>query len=163
MNEFIELIFFSNIINFIIVIVFFIWLFRKFNIFNFIYKKRDEIVQTIKNYEQERKLKEHQLEVTKNKVKNVEQETEKIIDDGEEIAENLSERIIEEAEKEAANMQKKAHFTIESERKIAENEIMSEVTEAAFAIAEVKINEAIDSRMHQRYIDNFIDNLEKLK
>ncbi len=163
MNEIIDVIFFSNIINVIIVVVFFVWLFRKFNLLSFIGKKRGEIIGTIKDLERDKKSKENQLEITKNKVKNLEQEFTKIIDEGEQVADNIAEKIIEEAEKEAANMQKKAHLTIESEQKIAKNEVIQEITGAAFEHAESKINTAIDERLHQKYIDNFIDNLGNLK
>lgn len=162
MNELIKTIVFSNIINDIIVLVFIIWLVRKFNLLSFIGKRRGDVIGTIKDLEREKKLKEQQLEQTKNRVKNVDQEVAKMHDDAEKIADELSEKIVEEAEKEAVSMQKKAQLTIESERKVATNEVIKEITGSAFALAEVKINQAIDSRLHQKYIDNFINNLEGL-
>jgi len=163
MNEILDTIFFSNIINVAIVVGFFIWLFRKFDLLSFVGKRRGEIIGTIKDLDRERKLKEQQLEATKNKVKNLEHEVAKIIDDGEQVAESVSEKIVEEAEKEAANMQKKAQLTIESERKIAKNEVIQEITSAAFHQAEEKINTAIDEKLHHKYIDSFIDKLGNLK
>lgn len=162
MNNILDTILFSNVINLFIVIMFFIWLFRKYNLLSLFTKKREEIVDTIKNLEHDRKLKEHQLELTKTKVQNVAEEVSKMIDDGEQVAESISNRIIEDAEKEAVNMQKKAHLTIENERKIAANEVMQEVTTAAFSLAQEKINSSIDEKMHKKYIDNFIDNLGNL-
>lgn len=142
--------------------MFFIWLFRKYNLLSLFYKKRVEIVETIKTLEQERKLKEHQLELIQAKVQHVSEEVLKLVDDGEQIAEGISVRIVEEAGKEAANMQKKAHLTIDNERKVATNEVIQDVTSAAFSLAEEKITQSVDERMHKKYIDNFIDNLGNL-
>lgn len=163
MNEFINTILFSNVINIFIVIAFFIWLFRRFDILSYITRKRDEIVEVLKNLEHERKIKKQHLETIRNKVKNVDEEVNRIIDQGEQVATSLSERIIEEAEKEAADMQKKAHYTIENERKMASNDIIQEITGSAFAMAQARVKESIDERMHRKYIDNFIDNLGELK
>ncbi len=162
MNEVIDVILFSNIINVAIVVALFIWLFRKFNLLSFVYKKRDEIIETLQKLEHDKKLKEHDLDVTKTKVKNLEHEVFKIMDDGEQVAAGISDKIVEEAEKEAAAMQKKAHVALENEEKIAENEIVEEVTQEAFALAGAKINQAIDERMHQKYINSFIEKLDDL-
>lgn len=162
-SNIVDTILFSNIINLIIVIAFLAWIFRKYNVFSFITKKHDEIVEKIKNVEEERKYKKNQLQLTKAKVKNVNQEVMKIIDEGERIARDLSERILKDAEKEAADMQKKAHNLIESERKQAADDIIQETTHAAFIIAEEHIKQAIDENMHKKYIDRFINNLENIK
>ena len=162
MNEIVNVILFSNVINLFIVIIFLVWLFRKYNLLSYFYKKRDEIIELLKNLEQDRKTKESQLEATKTKVKNADQEVSKLTDDGEQVAEGISVRIIEEAEKEAASMQKKAQLTVESERKVATNEVIQEITTAAFATAETQINKSIDERLHRKYINDFINNLENL-
>lgn len=158
-----DTILFSNIINVLFVIVFFIWLFRKFNLLSFIAKKRDEIMETLKNLEEERRIKQNNLEQTKIKVQNVNQEITKILDEGGHVAESVSERIIKEAEEEAADMQKKAHALIETERKVASNQVVQEVSTAAFVIAEKHIREAVDDRLHDKYINEFIENLDNLK
>lgn len=161
-QEFMRYIVFSNVINDIVVIMFFVWLFRKFNLLSFIGKKRKSIIEKLISLEHDKRLKESQLEITRERVKNIDKEVAKIKDDGEQVAAQISERIVEEAEKEAANMQKKAHLAIESEQKIATNEVLQEVATSAFTLAEAKINESIDENLHKKYIDNFIDNLEKL-
>ncbi|HSA07394.1 MAG TPA: hypothetical protein P5556_09465 [Candidatus Gastranaerophilales bacterium] len=159
----IDTIMFSNVINVIIVIALIIWLMRKFNLLAILAKRRDEVLEIIKNFNQDRMVKQHQLEQTKNKVKNINQEVLKIMDEGEHVAESLSERIIMDAEEEASYMHKKAHSMIETERKMASNLVMQDVTNAAFKIAEIHIKEAIDERLQQKYINEFIDNLDRLK
>ena len=162
-NNIIDTILFSNLINIIIVVVFFVWLFRKYDLLSFLTKKREEIVEIIKNVKQERIAKTSQLEATKIKTQNVKQERIKIIDEGEQVAETISEKIIEDAEIEAAEMQKRAKLLIESEKQVAANEIIEEITNNSFIIAEQHIKQAIDDKMHQKHIDKFIESMEDLK
>jgi hypothetical protein len=84
-----ETILYSNIINLLIVILFLVWIFRKFNLLSGLAKKRDEILETIKNLDEEKRIKKNNLEQTKTKIKNVNQEIEKIIDEGEHIADSI--------------------------------------------------------------------------
>jgi len=162
-NQIIDAILFSNLINVIIVVLFFVWLFRKFNLLSFLAKKRDGILEAIKSVENERKLRKTQLEQTKVKVKNVNQEVIKLVDEGEQVAENISARIIKDAELEASDMQQKALFALENEKKIASGKIIQDVTNAAFVIAEEHIKEAVDEKLHKKYINEFIDNMDSLK
>lgn len=161
--DLVNTILFSNVINDLIVIAFLIWIFRRFNLIGFIVKKRDEIAEKIHNVEEEKNIKENQLQKTKDKVKNVNQEVNRMIDEGDQVANSVSERIIEDAEVQAATMQKKAHGLVENESKAAENKVMNEVTSASFAVADQIIRESIDDRLHQKYIDEFIDNIESYK
>ncbi len=158
-----DTIMFSNIINVLIVILFFIWLFRKFNLLSFISKKREGILQKIKNLEEERLFRQNQLKQTKTRVQNVAQEIHKLVDEGEHVAESISERIISEAEEEATGLQKKAHSILESEGKVASIQLTREVTTAAFVVAEQHIKDAINDSLHQKYINEFIDNLDNVK
>jgi len=161
--EMYDTIMFSNVINVLIVIAFFVWLFRKYHLLSFLQKKRDEILETLHNLEEEKRIKQNQLEQTRTKVKNVNQDMTKIIDEGEHVAKTLSEQVIMDAETEAAEMQQKAHALIETERQKVSNQLINEVTGAAFIIAEQHIKEAIDERLHQKYINEFIDNLDNVK
>ena len=46
---------------------------------------------------------------------------------------------------------------------MASNRVVEEVTNAAFIIAEQHIKEAVDDRLHQKYINEFIENLDNVK
>ncbi len=162
-NKIIDRIMFSNVIDCLIVVAILIWLVKKFNLKSFITKKSDEILETIKNLEQEKKEKKNYLEQTTEKVKNVSQEVAKMVDEGEHVAESISERIIKDAEHEASELMVKTHSLIESERNRASNRVMLKVTNAAFIIAEQHIKEAIDEKLQQKYINEFIENIENLK
>jgi len=161
-NDALNIIFHSNVLNFIIVIVFIIWVIRKANLAELIAKKQAEIAEMIKNAAEEKKIKQNQLSATIQKVGNVKEEMLKIIDEGEQVANNLSESILEDAEKQSEDMHKKAVMSVGNEKQLVSNEVMTKITGAAFCIAEEHIKQAIDERLHRKYIDEFINDLETM-
>ncbi|NLF82908.1 MAG: ATP synthase F0 subunit B, partial [Candidatus Gastranaerophilales bacterium] len=158
-----DTILFSNVINVLIVILFLTWLVRRFNLLAFLGNRRNEILETIHNVKEERRIKENVLEKTKLNVKNSDKEVEKIQEEGKEVAETLSRRILRNAELEADDMQKKAQLSIENESRMAKNHIMRTITNSAFAVAEQHIKDTIDEYRHRKYIDDFINKLDNLK
>ena len=159
----INIILHSNLLNFIIVIIFLIWVIRKANLSELIAKKQAEIAEMIKNAIEEKNIKQNQLLTTKTKVANVKQEALKIIDEGEQVANNLSESIIDDAEKQAEDMYKKAVLSVNNEKQMVFSEVRSKITGAAFYIAEERIKQAIDERLHRKYIDEFINDLDTIQ
>ena len=159
----INIILHSNLLNFIIVIIFLIWVIRKVNLSDLIAKKQAEIAEMIKNAIEEKNIKQNQLLVTKTKVSNVKQEVLKIIDEGEQVANNLSDSIMEDAEKQAEDMHKKAVMSVNNEKQVVTCEVRAKITGAAFYIAEEDIKQAIDERLHRKYIDEFINDLDTIQ
>lgn len=162
-NSTINIILHSNLLNFVIVIIFLIWVIRKVDLAGLIAKKQVEIAELIKNAVEEKKIKQNHLLVTKTKVSNVKQEVLKIIDEGEQVANNLSEIIMDDAEKQAADMHKKAVISVGNEKQMVSSEVRAKITGAAFYIAEEHIKQAIDERLHKKYIDEFINNLDAVQ
>lgn len=158
-----DTILFSNVINVLIVILFLTWLIRRFNLLAFLVNRRNEILETIHNVKEERRIKENILEKTKLNVQNSDEEVEKILKEGGEVAEALSKRILRNAELEADDMQKKAYLSVENESRMAKNHIMRTITSSAFVVAEQHIKETIDEYRHRKYIDDFINKLDNLK
>jgi len=150
----------SNAINFILVIVFIVWIVKKNHLGSLIAKKQAEIADAINNAEAEKKNQLTELSITMGKVSNLNQETQKILDDNKKIAESLKNNILEDANKQSEDINKKAAMTVETQKQQASNEITSKITKAAFLIAEEHIKKAIDDRLHIKYIDEFIDNIE---
>ena len=161
-NSAINVILHSNLLNFIIVIIFLIWVIRKANIVSLIAKKQKEIAELIKNAIDEKKIKQNHLLVIKNKVSNVKQEVIKIIDEGEQVANNISESILNDADKQAEDMHKKAVISVGNEKQMVSSEVTAKITGAAFYIAEEHIKQAIDERLHRKFIDEFINNLDAI-
>jgi len=153
----------SNLLNFLIVIIFLIWVIRKVNLSAIIAKKQNEIAELIKNAVDAKKIKQNQLLVTKTKVSNVKQEVSKIIDEGEQVAKNISESILDDGEKQAEDMHKKAVISVGNQKQMVSADVRTKITGAAFYIAEEHIKQAIDERLHRKYIDEFIDNLDVIQ
>ena len=156
-NNALNLILQSNLFNFIIVLAVVIWLIRKVDVASLIAKKQAEIAESIKNAEDEKKVKQNYLAVTKNKVANADQEVTKIIKEGEHIARNISESISEDAGKQAEELGKKAVISVENQKQVISGEVMTKITSAAFYVAEEHIKQSIDERLHYKFIDDFIN------
>lgn len=155
-----DTILYSNVVNFLIVVAFIVWAMKKANLAALLAQKQAEIAEMIKNAVDERQIKQNHLMVTKNKVANVEQETAKIIEEGRQVAENISESIREDAHKQAEDMHNKSAVSLENEKQLVSGEVMAKITGAAFYIAEEHIKKSIDERLHKKYIDDFINNLD---
>lgn len=158
-----EVLFHSNILNFVLVIVFLVWLSRKAQIFSAISRKRNTIIAQIEISESEKVNAEGELVETKRKVEKSDEEVQKIVKEAEEIGDNLSKRIYKEAGIESNELYNKAKRMIETEAAMASNDVMQDISKAAFYIAEEHVKQAIDERLHKKYINEFIDDLDNLK
>lgn len=162
-NSTMNLILHSNLFNFLIVILFIVWVIKKANLAELIAKKQAEIAELIKNALEEKKIKQNHLLVTKTKVSNVKQEVLNIIDEGEQVANNISESILEDAEKQSEDMHKKAVVSVNNQKQIVSSDVRVKISNAAFYIAEEHIKQAIDERLQKKYIDEFINDLDAIQ
>ena len=162
-NNAMNIILHSNLLNFVIVVVLIVWVIKKAKISELLAKKQQEIAELIKNAAEEKKIKQNQLLVTKTKVSNVEQEVQKIVVEGEQIAGNLSESIISDAKKQAEDMHNKALISVGNEKQLVSRDVIEKITGAAFYIAEEHIKNSIDDRLHKKYIKEFIEDLDAVQ
>lgn len=159
-TNFLNTVLYSNLFNFIIVVFFIFWVIKKANLAGLLAKKQAEISEMIKNAVDEKKIKQNHFFVTQSKVANIKQETDKIIDEGNQVACNISESIRIDAEKQAEDMNKKASASLENEKQLVLSEVSAKITGAAFYVAEEHIKQSIDDRLHKKFIDEFINNLD---
>ena len=162
-NNAMNIILHSNLLNFVIVVVLIVWVIKKAKISELLAKKQQEIAELIKNAAEEKKIKQNQLLVTKTQVSNVEQEVQKIVVEGEQIAGNLSESIISDAKKQAEDMHNKALISVGNEKQLVSRDVIEKITGAAFYIAEEHIKNSIDDRLHKKYIKEFIEDLDAVQ
>ena len=87
----------------------------------------------------------------------------KIVDEGEQIAGNLSESIISDAKKQAEDMHNKAVISVGNEKQLVSRDVIEKITGAAFFIAEEHIKNSIDDRLHKKYINEFINELDAVQ
>lgn len=152
----------SNVINFIIVLIFIAWVIKKANLAALIVKKQNEIIELVKNAEDEKRIKRNHFNDTRIKVANVNQEVTKILSEGEQVSKNLAENIREDANKQSEDMQKKAAASLENDKLVVSSELTSIISGAAFNIAENHIKKAIDERLHKKYIEEFVNSLDEI-
>ena len=153
----------TNVINFLLVAFFLVWIIRKFHIFSVISDRQNEIARKIKLAEEEKLRAEMTLEATKKKIRRSDQEAEKIAKDAQEVAVSLAGRIRKEADIESEDMKIRAKRILEVEKAMASSEVTKNISYAAFAIAEEHVKKSIDDRLQQKYMEEFIDSLDNLK
>jgi ATP synthase F0 subunit b len=163
MNHILEIIYSSNIINFLLVVAFLVWLTKKYHLLSAITDKQDIIAKTVHNAEEDKAKAEKDLQESHDRIKNLGDETQKITEEAKGIADSLAERIRVEAQLNATDIHKKADRAIEVEKEMASNEVLQDISRAAYNIAEKHVKQAIDTRLHKKYIDEFIDNLDNAK
>lgn len=162
-TTFLEFLFHSNIINFIFVLIFLVWICRKTQVFSVISKKQNEIKQRIKNAEEQKVKHELELDAAKKKVRKSDDEVAKIEVQANEIAGTLVNKISEETELHLTEVTKRTEKNIKMEKESASEDVMKNVANAAFIVAEQHVKKVIDDRLHKKYIDEFVDNLENIK
>ena len=160
----INYIFHSNVINFILVAIFFIWLlFFKLDIVNFFEKKSQHIKSLIKGSEQKKEDAIKHLCDTKDALKNVDNDVEKIVSDAQEIAKTIEEKSQEKLNSELVNLENRANILKEAHESKAKEEVSRKVALAAIAVSKEYIENSLDENTHKELIYNFINDLDELK
>ncbi len=161
--SFIDYIFHSNIINFIIVVAFLVWLNKVQKFTSIIDQRQEEISTKVLDSEESKRRAEFKLEQTKTQLCNSSEKIDAIVKDGKQVAKSLSSEIVIEAKKDAKELESKTEHVIDTKRTQAVSEIKIKITGAAFEIAREHIKQSLDDRMHQKFIDEFIESLDNLK
>lgn len=158
-----ETVFKSNVLNFIVVVIFLVWLIKKTKPMSVVNKKINEIKNTITTAEESSLKAEESLNEVKDAVAGTEKQVQEIVNDSKKVAARLSDKIKEEIKTEVNELNQKAEKTISNDKSKVNSEIRKDVTKAAFIVAEEHVKNAIDERLHHKYIDQFINDLSNLK
>ena len=111
--------------------------------------------------EANRVAEEYKAEYTQ-KLTGAKEESAKIIDIATQRANTRSDEIITEAKAEAKHIVANAHSEIEKEKKIAVNEIKSEITGMVFDVAGKVVNKDFNTDDNEKLIEEFIENVGEL-
>ena len=123
-----------------------------------------ESVRTLINdAETSRKQAEVRMKEAEDRLAAVDQEMEALIQTARTESEVEKKRILEEAEGAVERLKKEARLSIQQELKKSQEILRKEVAETAVAIAEEIIREKITPEDHQRFVDEYLDNLEAPK
>lgn len=153
----------SNLLNFILFILFFVWLFKKIDFSGFISKKRQEIIDSIKKSEEDKIKAKENLEKTQDSLKNIDEDVQKIIDDGKNTANLVKQQAEEKVIKEIKSIEEKTEKQLEANENKVKNEISKSVVSAAIAISKQHIISSLDEKTQKELIYKFIDELDNLE
>ncbi|MCQ2957532.1 MAG: hypothetical protein MJ180_01365 [Candidatus Gastranaerophilales bacterium] len=160
----IEYIFHSNIINFILVLAFFIWLlFFKLDIIGMLAKKSEETINTIKKSENKKEEAIKHLADTKTSLQNVDNDVKEIVQNAKQLAKNLEEKAESKLKDELVNLENRANILKEGYESKAKEEITKKIANAAVAVSKEYIENSLDENTHRELIYNFINDLENMR
>lgn len=158
-----DYIFNSNVINFLIVVWILVYLFKKFDILGAIPKQQQFIIDKIEHSEKIKQEAQDEYNETEEKFKNVDAESKEIVENGKSISVSLVEQIEKETEQQKEVLSEKTDKLIEAQKQQAANEITNEISRAAIYVAKEHIKKSVNEDMHDKFINEFIDNLDNVK
>ncbi len=159
-----DYIFHSNIINFVIVVAFFIWLlFFKLDIIGFFAKKSEETINTIRKSENKKEEAIKNLIDTESSLKNVDSDIKDIIDNAKILAKKIEENSEIKIKEEILNLKSRETALREGYEKKAVKEVSQKVSKAAISVSKEYIENSLDENAHKELIYNFINDLEEMR
>jgi F-type H+-transporting ATPase subunit b len=96
-------------------------------------------------------------------MENAKEESAEMVKSAAKKAQAHSDQIIADAKNEAAAIKVRAEEDIEREKKRAQNELRGEISELAVLVAEKVVEKEISEADHERFINDFIENVGDLK
>lgn len=155
----------SNILNFLIAVVFLVWVFRKFNLLSLLSKRQEQIVKELKDAEEKRnKALSEMAEIEKRTVK-LSTEVESILNEAQKTAEEVSQTLIKNAEAEAEKIVSNAQKRIALEQRTASRELeqrlMMEAVHGARQLLESTLNDEDKHRSVEEFVAALPDLYEK--
>lgn len=91
------------------------------------------------------------------------EESAEIIKNASKKAQQRSDEIISDAKKEAGAILARADEDVEREKKRAQNELRGEISELAVLVAQKVVEKEINENDHDKFINDFIENVGELK
>lgn len=164
MIEFLNYIFHSNVINFILVAYFLYWLlFKKLDVIKFFEEQSEKVKSSIKNSENKKNDAINYLGQTKESLKNVDNDVAKIVADAEDIAKTIEEKSQTKLDAELSNLENRTNILKEAHESKAKEEVSRKIAMAAVAISKEYIENALDENAHRDLIYNFISDLDEMR
>ena len=162
--EFLMYIFKSNVINFVLVVLFLYWLlFIKINIIEFLENKSNEIINTIRQAENKKTDAIQKLKNTKDSLKNIDIEMDKIVFDAYNIADDIKTKSKEKTKNEVANIEERTIALEKAHQSKAREEVSRKVAIASILVAKEYIENSLDEATHKELIYNFINDLDNMR
>ncbi|AZR74000.1 ATP synthase F0 subunit B [Anoxybacter fermentans] len=151
-----------EIINFLVLIVLLKRYFYK-PLLNLIDKRREKIKSDLEEAEKSKKKAAELAEKYEARLKAARDEAQEIIAQAEKRGNERREEIIAEAREEAKRIKERAMEEIAQAKRHALSQLRDEVSDISLLIATKFLKESVDYNLHQRLVEEFIDQLDKDK
>ena len=151
----------SNLINWLLLVAFLVYLWMKF--MPGIFKDReDRITTALREAEQARLEGRKFQEEQQTRIANAEKEAENILVEAKQMAERMKTEMSVEMRKDADSLQKKIDQQIATERQMAITELRSQAATVAIRLAEASLPGAITPNVKNGLQDQFIKQLDSI-
>ena len=154
--------FFYRVLNFGIMVGVLYFLLRK-PIKQFFSKRSETIANTLSDLETKKREAEKTYEAYKQKLAQLEEETDRILQEYAEQGEREKARIIANAEKAALEIREQTEIAIAQEIKSAKVELQREIAELSVTAAEAMLREKIKEEDQQKLVDDFMEKAVEAK
>jgi F-type H+-transporting ATPase subunit b len=155
--------FWQRVLNFGIMAGVLIFIFKKLNVKAFFAKRTESIANTLNELEVKKKEAEKTYEEYKQKLSQLDKETDRILQEYIEQGEREKAKIIANAEKAAAEIREQTDVAIEQEIKSAKEVLQKEIAELSVTAAEVLLKEKIGEEDQQKLVDDFMTKVVEAK
>lgn len=164
MSEIWNFILHSNIINFLIVLYFLVWLFKKIDIKQKIGHIRNEIKNFVENSELEKEEAQKKLNEINDKISVLPKEISEIENSTENSVKSICEKIKIEIEEQKQDLANNAERIFNLETKKFKQKLTSILTEKSIEIARDNALKQLENNteLHNKYIENAIDELDRI-
>lgn len=154
----------TNFFNFTVFIAIFVWIIKKFNLKAIVeaaQKKIADAIDDAKKIKNAARLELHEAEAA---TANLGNELKSIIKEAEKNAEAIGGKILEDAQKFAESINQNSFKVIDAESKMLISKLTKSASKASVAVAKSNVIKALELNpsLHEKYINESIDSLDKL-
>ena len=155
--------FWQRVLNFAILLTVLVIVFKKLDVKSFFTKRTESIANTLNELEVKKAEAEKTYEEYKQKLSQLDKETDRILQDYIEQGEREKARIIANAEKVAAEIREQTDIAIGQEIKSAKEGLQAEIAELSVTAAEALLKEKIGAEDQQKLVDDFMTKVVEAK
>lgn len=155
--------FWQRLLNFAILVGVMVFVFKKLNVKSFFTKRTESIANTLNELEAKKKEAEKTYEEYKQKLAQLDKETDRILQEYIEMGEKEKAKIIANAEKAAADIRVATDLAIEQEIKSAKADLQRDIAEFSVTAAEALLKEKIGEEDQDKLVNDFMTKVVEAK
>jgi len=148
--------FWQRVLNFAILLGVLVIVFKKLDVKSFFTKRTESIANTLNELEAKKKEAEKTYEEYKQKLAQLDKETDRILQEYVELGEKEKAKIIANAEKAAADIRAATDVAIEQEIKSAKVDLQRDIAEFSVTAAEALLKEKIGEKDQNKLVNDFM-------